>query len=40
MKQVKAKQDDFVILESDNWWIFDDHIWRKMTAEEQIAASS
>lgn len=39
MKQIEPKEGDYIILESDDWRIFENGVWRKMTEEEQLEAS-
>jgi hypothetical protein len=39
MKEIDAVQGNYVILASDNWWIYDNNIWRPMTVEEQLLIS-
>lgn len=39
MKPIKPNVDDYVILASDDWYVWTGEAWRPMTAEEQIEAS-
>lgn len=37
--KIQPKERQFIILTSDDWRIFENGVWREMTAEEQIESS-